>query len=204
LRPRRRLILKQSSGIEGLYPVASPGGWPGLRFFRRSARGLLHFRGAPKGDLSVNAVRGGSSYPVLACKTGGAVTDGLCVGPQAWRWPAPPPRSGVVPATRIVHSAWRTRIRFPLHSHGRTHVNRIVRLTGSWIISSCCYGSEAEPISNSSLSGSIQTHIRSPPRGGCTLIPHTAARLTWANSRQPDCAAYGLMDYLLVLLWIRG
>ena len=63
------------------------------------------------------------------------------------------------------------------HSHGRTRVNRIVRLTGSWIISSCCYGSEAEPISNSSLSGSIQTHIRSPLRGGCTLIPHTAARL---------------------------
>jgi hypothetical protein len=63
------------------------------------------------------------------------------------------------------------------HSHGRTRVNRIVRLRGSWTISSYCYGSGAEPIFNSSLSGSIQTHIRSPLRGGCTLIPHTAARL---------------------------
>jgi hypothetical protein len=31
-----------------------------------------------------------------------------------------------------------------------------------------------------------------------------ALALTWANSRQPDFAAYGFMDYLLVLLWIRG
>ena len=35
-----------------------------------------------------------------------------------------------------------------------------------------------------------------PGRGALTL--------TWANSGQPDCAAYGFMDYLLVLLWIRG
>ena len=52
-----------------------------------------------------------------------------------------------------------------------------VRLTASWIISSGCYGSEVEPVSNTSISGSVETHIRSPPRGGCTLIPHTAARL---------------------------
>jgi hypothetical protein len=36
------------------------------------------------------------------------------------------------------------------------------------------------------------------------VLGRRALTLTWANSRQPDFAAYGFMDYLLVLLWIRG